>query len=596
MRTGARVRHVVLALIAVALLVGLAPNAPAGAQTDGDKIIGGTVASPGEYPYQIAIIGDPDDPFNSQFCGGSVIDRQWVLTAAHCMEGESPSTVWVLAGTNVLSEGGDVIPVSAITTHPSYNPITLQNDFSVLRLSRQVNSSLVPLIRSTQGALWPAGTNAVATGWGNLAASGPPDWPDDLYEVTVPVVSDATCALPTHYGSDFDPATMMCAGQAGKDTCQGDSGGPLVVPGPSGKPIQIGVTSWGEGCGVANKEGVYSRIANFQTWIQGVVGRPANDDFAAARVPACTVTFENGSTAFATEQGGEPDHAGNMGGSSLWYRFTAPAHAQFHINTLGSDGDTLLEVYTGASLPALISADENDDIGGGENRSALDFHAFEGITYYIAVDSRASSATAGPDRARTRLNLSFDTLAIPGEEEAMFPDVPMSHVFAQDIRTIANEGITSGLADCGYHPSDVVTRQSMAAFFYRLDGWSRDYAPDPDFSDVPGSNPFYREIAWMADEGITTGNPDGSFGTSSPVTRASMAAFFYRLAGSPRGTTPTCPVPPFPDVPTSHPFCGQIDWLVDEGVASGFLDGTYRPATPVARGSMAAFMSNFMEL
>jgi hypothetical protein len=69
-----------------------------------------------------------------------------------------------------------------------------------------------------------------------------------------------------------------------------------------------------------------------------------------------------------------------------------------------------------------------------------------------------------------------------------------------------------------------------------------------------------------------------------------MAAFMYRLAGSPLGADPVCVASDFPDVPTTHPFCGEIDWLVDEQVTTGFTEGTYRPAAPVTRQSMAAFM------
>jgi hypothetical protein len=512
----------------------------------------------------------------------------------------------VLANTNVLSEGSDTVGVQSIKVHPDYedpNPPTPNesaiNDVALLRLKRPVNAPLVPLVRPTQGGLWPATTPATTIGWGALAdPPGPSDYPDDLREVTVPVVSDGDCT--TAYGSEFIAGNMMCAGATGMDSCYGDSGGPLVVDGPQGNPIEIGVVSWGKGCGLAGFPGVYSRIAALEPWIESVVGKPGNDNVAAAKVPACTVTVESGATAFSTEQASEPNHAGNMGGASLWYRFTPSVHADLHLNTFGSDGDTLLAVYTdsngGTANPAdmtpVIGA-SNDNAGPGEVRSEVEFHAFLGVTYYIAVDNYANDATEGPDRGRVRLNISLDPFDGEGPQ---FPDIPENHPFADDVTVIANAGITSGFSDCGYHPGDTVTRQSMAAFFFRLAGWELEFNPDPGFSDVTGAHTFYKEIAWMADNGITTGNADGSYGATDPVTRQAMAAFFYRLSGSPMGPDPQCSAPPFPDVATTNPFCGEIQWMADEEIAGGFADGTFKPGNSVTRQSMARFMNNWLDL
>jgi secreted trypsin-like serine protease len=606
------VRGIVIgvALAATLLLLAVAPSpAPAGADGPGGKepdpveprIVGGTVASDGEYPYQVALLHNPSQPFDSQYCGGSLIHPRWVLTAAHCTDGDS-AQIYVLAGTNDLVVGaGDAIPVDEVHQNPSYTTASgvPENDFSLLELSRPVNTSLarntlVPLVRASQTALFPAGTMSTATGWGSLSSGG--SFPTDLREVVVPVVADATCGSGPYYGATFKSASMICAGATGFDTCQGDSGGPLVVNGPGTEWIQMGVTSWGFGCAAANKPGVYSRVSNFFTWIESVVGKPSNDSFSALNAPACPVDTIPTANTFATKEASEPNHASNAGGGSQWWRFTAPSNGTMHISTLGSEFDTILGVYTGASVGALVAVASNDDINGSsERRSRVNVAATAGTTYHIAVDGYNHADGGGPERGRVRFNFSFDPTS--GNQ---FPDVPASNMFVEDIAWMANEGITTGfVSDCGFHPSSSVTRQSMAAFLFRLDGWGPwplGVRPDPNFNDVPGSHAFYPEIAWMVDEGIAAGFSDGGYHPDDPVTRQSMAAFLYRMAGSPNGADPSCSTMPFSDVPISSPFCGEIKWMTDAGIASGFVDGTFRPANNISRQAMAAFTHNFSEL
>lgn len=582
-----------LAVLCVALMVPVSVAAAAPADEGGDdpdRIVGGTIADDGEYPYQVAILGDPSDPFTSQYCGGSIIHPLWVLTAGHCAIGSLPSEVWVLAGTNNLAVGeGDAIPVRSIVMHPDYGESgdAAFNDFALLRLERAANSSLVPLVRPSQTGLYPASTPAVTTGWGSLKDEPefPDDFPTDLREVTVPMVSDATCGSAPYYGSAFQPSNMICAGTAGVDSCFGDSGGPLTIEAPSGKIIQNGVVSWGIGCALPNKPGVYSRVSAFFTWIQGVVGKPVNDAFAASTMVPCSVATSTGSNAFATKEAGELNHAGNAGGGSQWWRFTASSAGILHLNTLGSDFDTTLAVYTGASLGALSFLAGNNDINS-DPRSAVDVPLTAGQTVRIAIDGFNEGDGGGASRGRTRLNVGFDPAAA-----AQFTDVPLTHPFFADIEFVANEGITTGFTDCTFHPGSSVTRGSMAAFFYRLREWPQGFFPNPGFEDVAGGHQFYPEIAWMADEGITTGFPDGTFHPEDAVTRQSMAAFFYRLAGSP--PQPGCAAPPFTDVPVSNPFCKEIQWLEASGIAGGFPDGSFHPGDSVSRQAMARFMFNF---
>ena len=180
--------------------------------------------------------------------------------------------------------------------------------------------------------------------------------------------------------------------------------------------------------------------------------------------------------------------------------------------------------------------------------------------------------------------------------EDAFSDVPDDHPFCPEIDWMADHDIAEGWPDGTYRPLRHVSRAAMAAFAYRLAGFER--GPDPTcderpFPDVAIDNPFCGEIAWARDNGISTGYSDGSFRSDQPISRQAMAAFLYRLTGSPRGEDPACTQDEFSDVPASHPLCGEIDWMVDSGVAAGYDDGTFKPTAPISRQAMAAFIYRY---
>jgi len=178
---------------------------------------------------------------------------------------------------------------------------------------------------------------------------------------------------------------------------------------------------------------------------------------------------------------------------------------------------------------------------------------------------------------------------------AIFGDVGSTHPFCYEIGWMSAAGITTGFAGTPptYQPSSPVTRQSMSAFLYRLAG-SPEFQPpgSPTFLDVGTSHPFFREIEWMAFEGITTGTPGSpkpSYKPSTAVSRASMSAFMFRMAnGSDEPDQPS--EPPFADVTVTHPFAGEIAWMSDEGITTGFPGNLFKPAEAVTRQSMSAFM------
>jgi hypothetical protein len=170
-----------------------------------------------------------------------------------------------------------------------------------------------------------------------------------------------------------------------------------------------------------------------------------------------------------------------------------------------------------------------------------------------------------------------------------FTDVSTGHPFFSEIMWMDANGISNGFDDGTYQPSASVSRQAMSAFMYRLASEPVFTPGNPTFTDVSETHPFFEEIEWMADEGISEGYlPGPTYRPSSPVTRQAMSAFMYRLAGEP----PFDPgSPTFTDVSDAHPFFKEIEWMAALDITTGFQPGpTYRPATNVSRQAMSAFM------
>jgi hypothetical protein len=181
----------------------------------------------------------------------------------------------------------------------------------------------------------------------------------------------------------------------------------------------------------------------------------------------------------------------------------------------------------------------------------------------------------------------------PGCQYLTFTDVTKTSAFCDDIRWLVYAGIGSGYDDSRFRPTAVVTRQAVAAFLYRFAGSPNGANPGcsvDQFDDVPETHPFCGEIQWLVDEGIASGYGDDTFRGTAPVSRQAMAAFLYRFAGSPNGVAPVCSADQFDDVPETHPFCGEIRWLLDEAITSGYDDGTFRPGADVSRQAIAAFL------
>jgi trypsin len=215
------------------------------------NIIGGAPATDDQYPWVVALADAAEPSYN--YCGGSLIEEDLVLTAAHCTAGDAPGDVLVRHGSVDITET-ETYAVADIHVAEGYDEATLAHDWSLIKLAEPVPGAEPIELAATDPADW--GTLEVA-GWGVDEAG---QAPNELQFVEVPHISDEECAAA--YGTSFHADSMLCAGDlenGGVDACQGDSGGPLMWTG-GGRAVQVGVVSWGEGCAEPGRPGVYANV------------------------------------------------------------------------------------------------------------------------------------------------------------------------------------------------------------------------------------------------------------------------------------------------------------------------------------------------
>lgn len=173
-----------------------------------------------------------------------------------------------------------------------------------------------------------------------------------------------------------------------------------------------------------------------------------------------------------------------------------------------------------------------------------------------------------------------------------FSDVAPGSTFFESIVWLAESGITTGFDDGSFQPISNLSRQSLAAFLYRLAAPPAFTPPAvPTFDDVGVGHPFRTEIEWAASKGITTGFDDGSFRPTTNVSRQAFAAFLYRLAESPPYTG--SPTPTFTDVGLDHVFHAPIEWMASQGIADGNTDGSFGTIAAISRQALAAFLARY---
>ncbi len=223
------------------------------------QIVGGVHTPPGLHTFLVGLLqASVSDDYNAQFCGGTLYNEIYVITAAHCVDFiVSTSYLEILVGTQTLSDSGKGrrIAVADIIIDPKWTPRTFNFDVAILKLATAVtdisSAQLAP--RNTEPV---PNAQSTVSGWGSLASGG--SFPFNLQTVVVPNWDRATCNGRDAYNGQI-LSSMFCAGETGKDSCQGDSGGPIT---DITNTTLIGIVSWGFGCALPLKPGVYARIGN----------------------------------------------------------------------------------------------------------------------------------------------------------------------------------------------------------------------------------------------------------------------------------------------------------------------------------------------
>lgn len=385
MFSGQVVRRWTAASAVSLLLIGCGPQTPeeqrpqpeAPAATS-QEIVGGANTTIAQNPWQVSL----QSSSGSHFCGGSIIDESWVLTAQHCVNsgGSISKPGRVVAGITKRSGSGagQIRTVSQVFVYPGYVNANLGKDAALLKLSSPLdlsgaNAKAIPLATEEDAAagLTNAGVIARVTGWGTLS-SGSSSLPDTLQTVNVALITNASAQ--SSYPSETIGADQLGAASPGKDSCQGDSGGPLTVPKGSTQ-VLAGIVSWGYGCADSRYPGMYGRVSSFERWItdtvngstqgttvldqSGLSGATGSFTHFSINVPAGTASltvFQSGGTGDAdlyVRQGSQPTTSlyncrPYASGNEEICTFSNPTAGTWYVSVRG------YSAFTGVSLKATV--------------------------------------------------------------------------------------------------------------------------------------------------------------------------------------------------------------------------------------------------
>jgi len=383
-------------------------------QSDSPDIIGGREAEPGAWPWQVGLVKQfADNTYDGQFCGGTLVAPNWVLTAAHCTDVVNEEFLTVLVGAHRLSDSGRIVHPDLVIVHPAWDPYTLENDLALLRLSQAVTETPISLYHLAEGSDEMSFLRATVTGWGRTETGM---YPDALREVAIPLVAHDVCNA-AMYGVITNE--MICAGypKLVKGACYGDSGGPLMVQDSTGQWLQIGIVSFGpSGCISFSRYDVFTRVSSFADWAETCMANPDRLECNGSDI------YEPDDSAAAAKPFGPfgeyQVYSFHVSGDQDWISFEAVAGNEYVIETAESltstvTVDTVVWLY-GPDGHTPITYHDGDpasgSLGSAVSRpdSSIAWQAEKSGVYYLSVENIGGGywgANYGPN-ARYQLTIS----------------------------------------------------------------------------------------------------------------------------------------------------------------------------------------------
>jgi len=239
-------------------------------------IVGGVEVKPHSWPWVVAIMED-----NMQVCGGSIINENWILTAAHCMKPTDEEQL-IGVGLHAWAEarhghGGETYEFEKVIVHESFNLTgkDMNNDIALIKIKGPIKYSdhVQPICLPEPYLQFEENQEFYVVGWGKLNGTTF-DYPKELRQVNVPFIDDDECNSWRYYGRKFNREVAFCAGyeMGGKDSCNGDSGGGIFFK-SNDQWVQGGIVSWGLLCAFKHKPGIYTRLPNYISWIEEIMNQ-----------------------------------------------------------------------------------------------------------------------------------------------------------------------------------------------------------------------------------------------------------------------------------------------------------------------------------